>query len=157
MKFKTPYSKSERFFTSVGSPIKLIYKLASDDIGKLDLIEAGKENLYEYIQSHADSCDIHVILDRFCNNQEALNERLQRANGTYCDLSNMPTTFAEVLQKVIDGENYFNELPVDIKSKFNFSAAEFVAAIGTPKYFDILGVKPTEQKVEVEDEQKPEQ
>lgn len=134
IKFVTPYDPSLDITTCPGSPLKDLYKAEVDDNGVMDLVKTGVDNLYLYIQSHADSVDLNLIMKRFASDPEALNERLNARRGDFADLTCMPTTYAEALQKIIDAQGLFNELPTDTKSLFNNNYMEFIAAIGTEKF-----------------------
>lgn len=63
--FKTQFDPHDREAAVLGDPEKILYSAKFDEKGVMDLVETGRENLYEYIQSHKESCDIHVILERF--------------------------------------------------------------------------------------------
>lgn len=138
MKFKTQYDEKERVYCSSGDPIKLLYGLEVDDKGVSDLVVKGKFDLYDFIQSHADSVDIHKILERFENGDvDALN----KYQGYYADITDAPKTFAEALNTVIKAKDLFNSLPLDVRAKFDHSPEQFVASLGTQKFLDAVGVK----------------
>ena len=59
--FETKWNREETQPTNAGSPIAPVYKLTADNDLELD----GEVNLYDEIQSHADSVDIYTILSRF--------------------------------------------------------------------------------------------
>lgn len=122
--FATQYKPHKRFFTEKGSGIKDVLKPIYDDNGELTLIKTGEDNLYESIQSHADSVDINVLLKRFANGDvTALNAK----TPMFGDFTEMPKTYADMLNVVLQGENYFNSLPVETRAKYNHSFAEFMA------------------------------
>lgn len=138
MEFKTQYDIKERVHCSSGDPIKLLYGLEVDDKGVTDLVVKGKYDLYEFIQSHADSVDIHKILERFENGDvDALN----KYQGYYADITNSPKTFAEALNAVIKATDLFNSLPLEVRAKFDHSPEQFVASLGTQKFIDAVGQK----------------
>lgn len=116
--------------SAVGSGMKDTYKMHVDDDGKRELRKSGEYNLYAEIQSYKDSTSIDFILSRFVNGDETA---LSRAQGIYGDFTQMPTTLAELQQRVIDAEDLFNSLPLDIKEKYNFSASEFFAQLDSDK------------------------
>ena len=118
--FKTQFDKHERIFQNSGSPVKVTYAPQYDKNGVLDLVVSGQENLYDYIQSFAESCDIHVLL------------------GFYGYVTDMPKTYAEVLNSVIAGENAFMKLPVEIRAEFNHSFAEWMAAMDQPNFVELM-------------------
>lgn len=130
MKFSSQYDKHERVYSNPGDPIKIIYAGSYDENGKFELVEKGKENLYDYIQSNAESCDIYNILARFENGDETA---LNKVSGTYGDVTKMPKTYAEMLQTIYNAENTFNALPVELKQLFNNSSSEFIAQMDSPE------------------------
>lgn len=137
MKFNTQYDKRAPVFQEPGSPIKPVYSPRYTDSGVLDLVQTGTENIYDFIQSHKESTDIHVLLDRFANGEEDV---LQRMQGFYGDVTSMPKTYAEVLNAVIVGEETFARLPIDVKQRFNNSFAEWLASMDKPDFASRMGV-----------------
>lgn len=138
-KFRTQFDAHDPVYQLPGDPVKVIYSPRYDDNGVLDLVATGREDLYEYIQSHKESTDIHVLLDRFANGEEDVLSRMQ---GFYGDITSMPKTYAEVLNAVIAGEEAFARLPVEIKQKFDNSFAVWLAAMDKPDFADRMGYKP---------------
>lgn len=125
-----------RFFTNPGNPVKTLYGSKVLDNGSIEVVITGKMNLDEYIQSFEDSCNINVILARFANGDStALNAQ----TPIYGDFTGMPKTYAEMLQKVIDGQRYFETLPIEIKQKFNNDFNQFFAESGETSFLDKLG------------------
>lgn len=134
--FNTQYDKRASVFQEPGSGIKVVYSPRYDDRGVLDLLPTGQEDLYSYIQSHKESVDIHVLLDRFVNGETDVLSRMQ---GFYADVSDMPKTYAEVLNAVIIGEETFSRLPVEVKQRFNNSFSEWLASMDKPDFSERMG------------------
>lgn len=141
-KFNTQYDSRPPVFQEPGDPVKLVYSPRYNDDGVLDLVVTGKEDLYSYIQSHKESTDIHVLLDRFANGEVDV---LQRMQGFYGDVTSMPKTYAEVLNAVIVGEETFARLPVEVKQRFNNSFAEWLASMDKPDFSQRMGTAPIDQ------------
>lgn len=137
-KFLTQFHERKRFFTNPGNPIKVKYGASYDEAGRVQLVEEGTENLYDFIQSFADSCDIHVLLKRYSNGEVDV---LSKVQGMYGDFTEFPTTYAELLNTVNRGEAMFNEFPVDVRAKFNHNFAEFMASLSDGSFFDRAGIK----------------
>lgn len=125
--------------TCVGSPLMDVYKLRFRDDGTQTLEVIGQRNIYDEIQSHADSVDIHVILG-MCMRKGDYALLYQR-EGFYGDLSEMPTSYAEVLQHVHDAEEVWKSLPAEVKEKFNNSVSEFYASAFTPEWAEKVSLK----------------
>lgn len=139
--FRTQYDPPARFIQEPGSPIKTLYSPKFDENGVMYLVESGKANLYQEIQSHADSVDIHVLLDRYQQGDVGV---LARVQGSYGDFTQMPHTFAEALNTMIAAEQYFMGLPKDIRAKFNNSFQQFIAQMDNPSWASDVGFKPPE-------------
>lgn len=137
-KFRTQYDAHEPVYQEPGNSVKVVYSPRYDDHGVLDLVQTGQEDLYAYIQSHKESTDIHVLLDRFANGEDDV---LQRMQGFYGDVTSMPKTYAEVLNAVIAGEEAFSRLPVDVKQRFDNSFAVWLAAMDKDDFAERMGYK----------------
>lgn len=109
-----------------------------DDRGHLCLEPTGKTNLYEFIQSFADSVDINIIMSKAQNGDPTV---LSRVQGVYADISDMPKTMADLLNKVKAGEDAFNDLDVDIRAAFNHSLSEWMATAGTAEWCEKMGLE----------------
>ncbi len=141
-KFKTQYDERKRINTHPGNPIKQLYAGFYNERGQVELKEDGTEDTYAFIQSYAESTDIHAIMRRYQNGEVDVLEKVQ---GFYGDVTEMPKTYAEALQRIADSEKVFLSLPVDVRAKFGHSFSEFLAASGDADFLDRLGVKPDVQ------------
>lgn len=118
-----------------GNPIKPVYKPIVNKDGTITLVQEGFVNTDEEIQSYEESVDIDVIVARYMNGDlEALNKHV----GQYGDFTEMPKTYAEVLQMQIDAKNTFMSLPVEIRQKFDNDPNQFFAQSGTDEWFSKL-------------------
>lgn len=137
-KFRTQYDTRTPVYQEPGSRVKLVYSPRYDDNGVLDLVVTGKEDIYSFIQSHKESTDIHVLLDRFANGEIDV---LQRMQGFYGDVTSMPKTYAEVLNAVIVGEETFARLPIEVKQRFDNSFAVWLSSMDSPDFAQRMGVQ----------------
>lgn len=138
MEFKTQYDARDRVFTDPGSPEHITYAGHYDEKGRVVLEESGRENIYDFIQSHAESCDIHILLKRYQNGDV---EALSQKQGFYGDFLDFPKTYAEALNHMNEMERQFMALPVETREKFGNSFTEFLAASAEPDFLDRLGIK----------------
>lgn len=134
---RTQFDPHERVFSNLGTREKILYSPQFDKDGRMELVESGRENLYEYIQSHKESVDIHVILERFARGDISA---LSRVQGTYGDFTKMPQTYAEFLNARIFAENYFNSLSVETRAKFDHSFERFLVSLDDPQLLVTLGL-----------------
>ena len=143
IKFPTVYDKTARVHCNPGSPLKTLYKPKIRDDGVLELVEAGQENLYDFIQSWKDSTDINIILARYANGDV---DALSKVQGAYGDFTQFPKTYAELLNRVEQGKLMFNDLPLEIREKYNHDFAQFMAAMDQPDFW--AQFKPTDELIE---------
>ncbi len=136
--FKTQYDARDRIQSNPGNPIKQLYAGSYNERGQVELKEDGTENIYDFIQSFAESTDIHAIMRRFENGEVDVLEKVQ---GFYGDVTDMPKTYAEALQRIADSEKVFMSLPVDVRAKFGHSFSEFLAASNDADFLERLGVQ----------------
>lgn len=138
MKFRTQFDERERLPQNVGSRLRQLYTSSINEFGEVELVPSGTEDLYQMIQSHKDSCDINVLLVRYANGDTAA---LAQRQGSYGDFTQLPTTYAGLLNAVIAGENYFNSLPLETRAKFDHSFERFMVSMDDmPKFLETLGV-----------------
>jgi len=112
------------------------YSLVIDEkTGKKELKKSGKTNIYEKIQAAKDECDIYKILERYENgNVDVIN----KVQGIYADITNMPRNLAEAQNLILKTENEFAKLPKEIKEAFNNSSSEFITKIANGEADNIL-------------------
>lgn len=129
MNFRTQYNKSDSdlFITESGNPEYIVYNADEDG----NPVEAGIGNLYDEIQSHRESVELSVLLQRFAQGDETA---LNKVQGVYDDIVGAPSTYAELFDAVKNAESSFNGLPAGLREKFNNSPVEFWKAYGTPEF-----------------------
>lgn len=140
--FRSQYGFHDRVRQPAGSRIKTLYAPRINDDGTFDLVEKGKHDLYAEIQSHAESVDIHVLLDRYKNGEVDV---LSRVQGAYGDFTGMPKTYAEMFQRIEDGKQWFYSLPVETRASFNHDFAQFMSAMDRPDFFDRISATYTNE------------
>lgn len=133
---ETIYGGRERVTTCHGERYKSVYTPALDEENRISLIEAGKDDLYAYIQSHKDSVDINTILSRYAAGDVSA---LHKGDMMYLDVTNMPKTYAEMYERVMQAQEMFDHLPLEVRERFDHNPAQFFASIGTPEFADIVG------------------
>lgn len=99
-------------------------------------VESGTVNIYDEIQSHRQSVELSTLLQRYAQGDvTALNQM----EGVYADVVDMPSTYAELFNRVRDAENSFNALPDDVRALFDNSPVSFWQSIGTPEFAEKIG------------------
>lgn len=134
LKFSNWLVRRDPVFCRSGSGIVDVKHLVLDDDGVPHLEVIGKHDLYSEIQSHKDSVDIHLIVQRFKNGDlSALNRRV----GQFVDVTDFPANYAEMLQSVIDARRFFESLPEDKQRKFG-DFDTFLSSFGTSSWIDVF-------------------
>ena len=133
----------ENFVTPCGSDIKDIFTSKVLDDGTIELTKCGEENWYEYIQSFAESVDIQTILKRAALGD---NSGLNAVQGFYADVTGMPKNNAQLLQMIIDGQRNFEQLPLEIRQKFDNDFNKFFATMDQPEWFEKMSMPVKEEK-----------
>lgn len=129
-KFRTQFDRKSVPYPETTS-IVTDYQLSLAPDGKEVLVAVGEHDIYPEIQSHAKSVDINEIVLR--HQRGDIDVLAQRA-GLYGDFTNMPTSYAELYQSVLDAQAYFDSLPLDVRQKFDHSFSKFFTSIGTPEF-----------------------
>ena len=87
------------FSTNPGDRYHTIYSPKIKQNGIIQLVESGKEDIQEMIDSFRDSTDMAFIVNRLMAGDTSV---LNQAPAMYGDFTDMPKTYAEALQMVID-------------------------------------------------------
>lgn len=125
----------KRFYTCSGSRKRKLYEPAFNENGSRYLKLVGEEDIEDYIQSFADSCDIHTILKRF---QLGDVSALSQTPGMFGNFINTPRTLADFLNAQIKANQLFDILPTDIRASFNNDPNQFFVKMGTPEFNEIV-------------------
>ena len=129
-KFRTQFDRKAAP-CPVTTSIVTDYQLSLSPDGKEVLVPVGEHDIYPEIQSHAKSVDINEIILRY---QRGDIDVLAQRAGMYGDFTNMPTSYAELYQNVLDAQAYFDSLPLEVRQKFDHSFSKFFTSIGTPEF-----------------------
>lgn len=138
MDFRTKYERKV-VETNPGDPIQIVKAGEYDKSHQIKVVEKGKKDLYAYINSFADSVNIHVLLARFKNGD---TESLMQRAGAYIDISSLPTNINEFIELSRNAENLFNSLPVEVKESFNNNVVEFISTIGDDSWKEKMSKSP---------------
>lgn len=130
-------SDPNSFHTDPGSPVKILYSPIVLPNGEVEIKESGKVDLQEKYNSQLEKTDMSWILNQIAlGNTDVINQ----GQPLYGDFTDMPKSYAEVLQLYIDGQRSFDALSTDIKSKFDNDFMKWFASAGTPDWIDKMGI-----------------
>lgn len=130
--------KHERRHCQSGDRIKIEYQPVYDQRGIWHLEESGKTNKYLEIQSHAESCDINILMARYRNGETDVLSRIQ---GVYGDVSEVPRNYAEILNQQLKAEQLFKGLSPEVREKYGNSVEQFMSSLSTKEGWEAIGFK----------------
>lgn len=145
------YKDRKKIPTPAGSRFKPEYSARYDDKGVLVLDEVGTVDVYSDIQSYHDSVEIHNIMRRYLNGETDVLERVQ---GFYADASDLPDSYVGFLNKFQESQEFFAQLPPEIREIYNNDFAQFIADFDSRVLYG--SVVPASSDIPLEPEPEPE-
>lgn len=103
--------------------------------GQREFIVSSESSLDDFVMESFEDTLIYNILSRYERGDELA---LNKVVGQYMDVVGMPSTLAEAQQLLINISNDFDQMPIDVRQKFNNSVSEFVESVSTGKAAEIL-------------------
>ena len=129
------------FKSPVGDLFHDVYTSFYKPDGTLGLKVSDRVDIKKEINSHREETDMSFILSRLmAGDDSVLNPR----PPMYGDFTQLPSSYAEMLNMVIDGERYFDSLPLETRNKFDNDRGKWFASIGQPDWLDFMGFVPRE-------------
>lgn len=126
-------SDPNSFSAHSGDQYHVIRKSVVLPDGTIDLVESGKDDIQAMIDAERPSTDMALILSRLNAGDTSV---LNRSTPMYGDFTSMPSTYAEALQLVIDGEREFMQLPLDVRNQFDNDFRRWFAQAGSDSWYD---------------------
>lgn len=130
--------EKEKFFSCPGDQFRPVYTPEIKSDGQIELVQTGVEDLQQYIDSFKDSCDISVMVQRFLAGDETA---LRNGNPVFMDLLGAPKTLAEAYALNFRAQHAFENLPADVREKFENNFYNFLSDAGSPEWFEALKIK----------------
>lgn len=115
---------SLKFVSSSGNPMHPVKHGIVKEDGTIELIVDRLENTDDIIDSYRPSTEIYNIMARIQSGDISL---LNKKDGFYGDVTEMPKTYAEMLDLMHRGEEFFNKLPASVKAEYNNDFNQFFA------------------------------
>lgn len=141
--FYTAYQRRDTEPAPAGEKEEPVYQMQINARGHKELVKTGKTNIYDIIQESLEQSKIENIIRRAT---EGDAYALQAMNGQYIDVSEMPKTLAEAQQFVIKAKGEFDQLPINIRRKFDMSAEKYIATYGTSEWIEAMEIVKNTQK-----------
>lgn len=147
------FDRPDRDETPAGTYTEPEYTEYVDNNGHLNLKQTGETPVYDMIQAALEETKIENIIRRATLGDPTA---LTATQGAYLDTTDMPKSLAEMQDAIINATNDFNNLPLEIKLKFDQSAEKYISMYGTNEWAEIMGLTKTEEPKPVKTEQKEE-
>lgn len=139
-------SDPNSFVTCAGSDKHVLYAARLNDRGEVILTENGYESISQKINAEAEFTDIAFIRQRLAMGDTSV----LRDEGVYMDVTKLPQTLQESLQIRLDQERAFNELPLEVRSKFNNNFNQWLMSSQSDEWFDKMGFVKKDEVIEKE-------
>jgi hypothetical protein len=137
--FRSAYSGQIRHTSPTGNGHEPEYEYKLKDKGR-ELVKTGEKDVYALIQSRLDETKIENIIKKATYDPAALGSQDWQNNGTFVDISDVPTSYHEWYGRIKDAEDKFEKLPVEIKAKWDYDVEAYVMAYGTEEWADKMGI-----------------
>lgn len=111
---------------------KFVGEVLDDD--RIYLVESGRIDLWAMHDAGAESCDINNIVARFQNGDISV---LQRVQGTYADVSGLPSDLRGMIDLGRSSVDLYEKLPESVKSKFP-TVDSWISAIGSREWTAVM-------------------
>lgn len=103
--------------------------------GVKSLVFTGLKNVYEMIQLDFEQTKIENILhSALMGDYSALNAK----DGSYVDATTMPKNLMDAQNLVLRMKYEFDQMPTEVKEKFNNSADMYVEMMGTKEFIELM-------------------
>lgn len=143
---RNKYSHVPDDFTSFKSPSgDLFHDVLTPSFrpdGTIELKVSDRVDIKKEINSHRDETDMAFILSRLMAGDDSV---LNPNPPMYGDFTQFPKSYAEMLNMVLDGERYFDSLPIETRKKFDNDRAKWFASIGRSDWFENMGYVSSEE------------
>lgn len=104
--------------------------------GTIELTVSDRVDIKKEINSHRDETDMSFILSRLMAGDDSV---LNPNPPMYGDFTQFPRSYVEMLNMVLDGERYFDSLPIETRKQFDNDRGKWFASIGTDSWLDAMG------------------
>lgn len=123
--------------SNAGDKMKPVFKGSYAPDGSVRLTKVDEIDLQAEIQSHLYETDMQYIMSRLINGDTSV---LNNQSPAFGDFTTFPKSYAECIQRVIDAENMFAQLPQDVRDQFGNDWAKWLSQTGTEKWLSAMGI-----------------
>lgn len=152
MEFRTKYNREIRY-SNPGERFKIEYGAKLDKYGNRIIEPRGKIDFKAFINSHAKSVDLNLLLAKFvAGDTTALTQRAAQ----FIDITGIPDNISDFLNIKTQAEKLFDTLPVKIKDAFGNNVNNFLSNYGTKEWYEVMSKSEDQIKREMVQQAKAE-
>ena len=133
IKFYSLYNPPPKEFTPAGDHFLDIFQEEIDKDGKKELVHIGKTNVWDKIQEGKEATLIQNVLKACAMGDYSM---LKQQEPVYIDATTFPKTLMESQNIVLKAKQEFENMPKEVREKFDFSAEKYVSEMGTKEFFE---------------------
>lgn len=123
------------FVSNPGDRFHIEYSAEVQKDGTINLVECGKTDIQEYIQSFKDKTDMAYILKMLALGDTSV---LSAKIPFYGDFTECPSTMIEWQQRLLDGKRAFESLPLDVRNTYDHDLNKFLADLGSDHWREVM-------------------
>lgn len=125
--FETQFNNSKTNISSnSGSRYLDLFHFEYNDKGEKFLVPYDKKDVYAEIQTYAHDNDIYVLLKKYLGGDLTA---LDKNKGFYADITNVPNNINDWHNRIEQGKDIFNGLPIEFKEMFGNDVNQFMTSI----------------------------
>ena len=130
---KKPFVRYDNPAQDLSNPNVPVYRQRINNDGQFEVYIEKYTNVYDYIQQSLEDTKIEVIMQKYAaGNIDILNQ----VNGMYGDFSSLPKSLADAQNMIINAKDKFNELPLEIREKYDNNVFKFYQDMKDNKNFN---------------------
>lgn len=129
------FNRPKTIFAPSSDGFAPIYEERINRNGIKVLVEVGRHNLNEFVQSSLEGTLVYNILHKFELGDTSV---LEKVKGFYADVTEVPTSLIEVHNLMSRVSKNFDSLPSELKEKFGNSPETFLASIENGEFSKII-------------------
>ena len=130
IRYKEPlYGSSDKFPSSHGEKEIPEYKLEHMKNGGVCLKKTGMKPIYEMIQANKVNCDLSSVIETCVHHNQLAVCDVDDVTNAIADFSGL-SSMADWYAGMKNLENVWQQMPLEVREKFNSSPTAFVGSIG---------------------------
>lgn len=135
---RNPFAKVSNpsdFVSQPGDEFHIEYSSRLMPNGTIQLTPCGKTDISASINSYKDQTDIAFVLERL----EAGDTSMLSPTMLYGDFTNVPKTYADAVNMLLDVKHDFEQLPLEVRKEFDNDVMKYMESAGSDSWLKKVG------------------